>query len=157
MLNAAPKLDNAIAARQRWMAALARSSGTELESLLAACPALPPYTMLRPPETGIVMTRGRAGGAGQAFNLGEMTATRCSVRTDDARIGHAYVAGRDARQAELAAVVDALLQDPARKDALEDQVIAPLIARQQKARDARARKAAATQVQFFTLATMRGG
>ena len=58
------------------------------------------------------MVRGRAGGGGAPFNLGEMTVTRCTVRTDSGQVGHAYVAGRDARQAELAAVFDALLQDP---------------------------------------------
>ncbi len=58
------------------------------------------------------MVRGRTGGGGAAFNLGEMTVTRCTVRTDAGFVGHAYVAGRDERQAEMAALADALLQDP---------------------------------------------
>jgi alpha-D-ribose 1-methylphosphonate 5-triphosphate synthase subunit PhnG len=100
------------------------------------------------------MVRGRAGGDGAPFNLGEMTVTRCAVRLGDA-VGHAYVAGRDKRQAELAALVDAALQDPSRHAALMDAVIAPLAARQQAERETEARKAAATRVEFFTMATMR--
>ena len=68
--------------------------------------------MLRGPEAGLVMVRGRTGGGGAPFNLGEMTATRCTVRTDAGFVGHAYVAGRNERLAELAALADALLQDP---------------------------------------------
>ena len=65
------------------------------------------------------------------------------------------IAGRDPRQAELAAALDAALQDPARQDRLQRAVIAPLYAAQQAARNATAGKAAATRVAFFTLATMR--
>ena len=68
---------------------------------------------MRGPETGLVMVRGRAGGSGSPFNLGEMTVTRCTVQLGSGTAGHAYIAGRDERQAELAAVADALLQDPA--------------------------------------------
>ncbi|WP_244406933.1 phosphonate C-P lyase system protein PhnG [Roseomonas fluvialis] len=145
-----PDLDP-LGERRAWMAVLARAPADEIAALL---PALPAHDRLRAPETGLVMVRGRAGGDGTAFNLGEMTVTRCAVRLGDA-VGHAYVAGRDKRQAELAAVVDAALQDPARHAALLRDVIAPLAARQQAARDAEARKAAATRVEFFTMATMR--
>ena len=84
-----------------------------------------------------------------------MTATRCTVRTDTGFIGHAYVAGRKERQAELAALADALLQDPARQAALLEDVIEPLAATQQARHDAVARKAAATRVQFFAMRNMR--
>ncbi|WP_232478500.1 phosphonate C-P lyase system protein PhnG [Roseomonas rosulenta] len=137
--------------RRAWMAVLARAGADEIAALL---PTLPPHERLRAPETGLVMVRGRAGGDGAPFNLGEMTVTRCAVRLGDA-VGHAYVAGRDKRQAELAALVDAALQDPARHDALMAAVIAPLSAAQQAARAAEARRAAATRVEFFTMATMR--
>ena len=140
--------------RRRWMAVLARASAEEIAGLLASLPALPAPERLRPPETGLVMVRGRAGGDGAPFNLGEMTVTRCAVRLGDA-VGHGYVAGRDKRQAELAALLDAALQDPARRDALMEGVIAPLAARQQAARDTEARKAAATRVDFFAMQTTR--
>lgn len=140
--------------RRRWMAVLARASAEEIAGLLASLPALPAPERLRPPETGLVMVRGRAGGDGAPFNLGEMTVTRCAVRLGDA-VGHGYAAGRDKRQAELAALLDAALQDPARRDALMEGVIAPLAARQQAARDTEARKAAATRVDFFAMQTTR--
>ncbi len=81
-------------------------------------PILPDYTVLRGPESGLVMVRGRAGGGGAPFNLGEMTVTRCTVRTESGLVGHAYIAGRDERRAELAALADALMQDPDRTAAL---------------------------------------
>ncbi len=142
--------------RQRWMAVLARAKTTDIERHLAALPALPPHTLLRGPEIGTVMVRGRAGGGGDAFNLGEMTVARCTVRTPAGQIGHAYVAGRDLRQAELAAALDAALQDPAHHPALQAAVIAPLAEAQAARRTALAAEAAATRVQFFTLSTMRG-
>jgi alpha-D-ribose 1-methylphosphonate 5-triphosphate synthase subunit PhnG len=137
------------------MSVLARAGSGEIAALLADAPALPGHVRLRGPEAGLVMLRGRAGGGGAAFNLGEMTVTRCTVRLAEGHVGHAYVAGRDAAQAELAALLDAALQDPARHDALEAAVIAPLAARQGAAREAAARRAAATKVDFFTMATMR--
>ena len=144
------------AARRRWMAVLARAGAGEIEALLAGRPALPAHARLRGPEIGLVMLRGRAGGIGGAFNLGEMSVTRCTVHNASGRTGHATVAGRDLRLAELAAALDAALQDPADRPQLEQAVIAPLAARQLQAREATARRAAATRVDFFTMATMRG-
>lgn len=140
--------------RRRWMAVLARATAEEISGLLGALPPLPVHERLRAPETGLVMVRGRAGGDGAAFNLGEMTVTRCAVRLGEA-VGHAYVAGRDKRQAELAALLDAALQDQTRRAALMEGVIAPLAARQQAAREAEARKAAATRVDFLAMQTTR--
>ncbi len=139
--------------RKHWMAVLARAKAPEVEAHLPG--SLPPHTRLRGPEVGLAMVRGRAGGTGAAFNLGEMTVTRCTVRDEAGRVGHAVIAGRDPQQAELAAALDAALQDPTRQDGLLQAVIAPLHAAQQAARAVTAGKAAATRVQFFTLATMR--
>ncbi len=150
---AAPTEPNA--ARRRWMAVLARASATELEALLDRHAAVPHYTRLRGPEAGLVMVRGRTGGGGAPFNLGEMTVTRCTVRIDTGQIGHAYVMGRDARQAELAAIADAMLQDPLQAIALQAHVIAPLAEAQTALRTTMAAKAAATKVQFFAMRNMR--
>lgn len=141
--------------RQRWMAVLARSDAQALTDRLAAWGAVPPYTRLRGPEAGLIMVRGRTGGGGAPFNLGEMTVTRCSVRLDDGIVGHAYVAGRDERRAELAAVTDALMQDPDRAPGVRDAVIEPLATMQRRGRADLAEKAAATKVQFFSMRTMR--
>ena len=134
------------------MAVLARAKADEIAELLGE---VPPYQRLRGPEAGLVMVRGRAGGGGRAFNLGEMTVTRCSVRTDSGFVGHAYVAGRDERQAELAALVDALLQDPRERSTRLAAIIEPLAAAQQTRRAATAGKAAATRVEFFAMRNMR--
>ncbi|WP_239992207.1 phosphonate C-P lyase system protein PhnG [Rhodopila globiformis] len=141
--------------RPRWMAVLARAPAGRLEALLDAVGERPAYTLLRAPESGLVMVRGRIGGGGAAFNLGEMTVTRCAVCIDSGPIGHAYVTGRASRRAELAALVDALMQDPARTEALEARVIAPLEQEQADRQAQRAGKAAATRVQFFAMQTMR--
>jgi alpha-D-ribose 1-methylphosphonate 5-triphosphate synthase subunit PhnG len=142
-------------ARRRWMAVLARADSGAIADLLGATADPPEYQRLRGPEAGLVMVRGRAGGGGAAFNLGETTVTRCTVRTSCGFVGHAYVAGRDARRAELAALADALLQDPARQSYLLATLIEPLAADQQARRDATAAKAAATRVQFFAMRNMR--
>ena len=137
------------------MAILARADAETLAAHLRGLGELPSYDILRGPEVGMVMVRGRAGGSGAPFNLGEMSVTRCTVRTGAGHVGHAYVAGRDERRAELAALGDALMQDAATADRVEAGVIAPLEAAQQAARDGRAAKAAATKVQFFSMRTMR--
>jgi alpha-D-ribose 1-methylphosphonate 5-triphosphate synthase subunit PhnG len=140
--------------RKHWMSLLARASAAEIAALLDAAPALPEPVVLRPPETGLAMVRGRAGGGGAPFNLGEMTVTRCSVR-GGAQVGHAYRAGRDKAAALLSARIDAALQDPAARPALHAAVIAPLAERQAAARREVAARAAATRVEFFTMRSMR--
>jgi len=133
------------------MAVLAQASPEELERRWQEVPAQPPYRMLRPPETGLVMVRGRAGGTGMRFNVGEMTVTRCALELDGGAVGVAYVRGRDRRHAELAAMLDALLQDPARRDDLERTVVAPLAEAQTARRRAAAERVAPSRVEFFTM------
>lgn len=141
------------AERQTWMAVLARADRSALEEMLAAIDPPPSWTRLRAPETGMVMVRGRAGGDGAAFNLGEMTVTRCAVTLADGTVGHAYVAGRDGRKAELAAVLDALLQTEA-GPGLRAGPIAREHARQRERRQDALRRAAATRVDFFSMVRM---
>lgn len=150
-MNRQTQTDAEITARQRWMGVLAKASADRIEPLWSEISDPPRWSLVRPPESGMVMVRARAGGTGQRFNMGEMTVTRCTVRLDDGTVGHAYVAGRSLRHAELAAVLDALLQNDARRGAIEDAVIGPLAAAQQAERAAAARKAAATKVDFFTM------
>lgn len=142
------------AERKHWMSVLARASAAEIAALLERAPALPEPVVLRPPECGLAMVRGRAGGGGAAFNLGEMTVTRCSVRAG-AQVGHAYRAGRDRQAALLSARIDAALQDPMTHDALRTAVIDRLAERQEAARRETAARAAATRVEFFTMRSMR--
>ncbi|MGH8437009.1 MAG: phosphonate C-P lyase system protein PhnG, partial [Pseudomonas sp.] len=113
----------AITARQRWMGVLARAGG-DLPSFEAVLKDAD-YRMIRAPEIGMTLVRGRMGGTGSAFNLGEMSVTRCVVRLADGRTGHSYVAGRDKRHAELAALADAHLQGSQQQRWLQ-QLVEPL-------------------------------
>jgi alpha-D-ribose 1-methylphosphonate 5-triphosphate synthase subunit PhnG len=147
---------DATAARQAWMAVLAKAGADEIEAAWEAVEPKPDYVFLRRPEPGLMMVQARAGGTGDRFNAGEMTVTRCAVRCplgDGERgvTGFAWIAGRSRRHAELAAVLDALLQMSERRPALDRAVLAPLRAAQAARRDDAARKAAATRVDFFTM------
>ena len=117
--------------------------------LAALFPDLPPHEVLRAPEIGTVMVRGRTGGTGAPFNLGEVTVTRASVRVGGA-VGHGYVQGRSRDHALRAAAIDALMQTAA-GPGLQAAVIAPLAADKAARAEARATRAAATRVEFFTL------
>jgi alpha-D-ribose 1-methylphosphonate 5-triphosphate synthase subunit PhnG len=144
--------DPQIAARQRWMGVLARAEDGALEAAWAGLAERPEYRVLRPPETGLVMVRGRMGGTGNPFNMGEMSATRCAVQLEGGTVGIAWVAGRSARHAELAAAFDALLQQPERSDGLEETVIAPLESAEHARREEDRANAASSRVEFFTMA-----
>ena len=143
--------DPQVAARQRWMSVLAKADGRALEEAWGKLAVRPSYQFLRAPEIGLVMVRGRTGGCGSRFNMGEMSVTRCAVQLDGGLVGISYVAGRIERHAELAAAFDALLQQPAIRPALEDFVIAPLEAAQQARRSKVSAIAAESRVEFFTM------
>ena len=137
--------------RARWISLLARAEPAELDNALKSLEETPGYDLLRPPECGLVMVRGRAGGTGAPFNLGEMTVTRCAVALDTGETGFGYVAGRAQRHAELAALFDALLQEPVRRDGLERDLIGPKESRLGETRRKGDAKTAATKVDFFTV------
>ena len=142
--------------RREWLALLAHSDTGSLEAIWDTLEMPPAFQFLRRPEIGLAMVKGRTGGSGTAFNLGEMTVTRCVVTTRDsmtgARIdGVAYVAGRDKRHAELVALFDALFQDSARGPALRADVLPGLVAKRNRIQAAQAAKSAATKVEFFTM------
>ena len=134
-------------ARKTWMATLAKAAPARLAALF---PDLPEHKVLRQPEIGAVMVRGRVGGTGAAFNLGEMTVTRASVQLATGEVGHAWVQGRDKAHALRAAAVDALMQTE-REAELTTGVLVPLGAEALATRAARGAKAAATKVDFFTM------
>jgi alpha-D-ribose 1-methylphosphonate 5-triphosphate synthase subunit PhnG len=133
------------------MAVLAKADAASLDALWQHEAKKPAYRFIRQPEVGLVMARGRIGGSGAPFNLGEVTVTRCAVETENAVVGHAYVMGRDSRHAELAAVFDAMLQSPRQGTRLWERIVAPLARTQAARRRQRSAKAAATKVEFFTL------
>lgn len=148
----ATQTDPQTGARQRRLRLLARADRATLEAALAALPARPEWRRLKQPETGLAMIRARAGGAGQRFNLGEMTVSRCVVALNDGgTMGVGYVQGRDRRRAELVAVFDALSQDAAGAAKIEELLIAPVERKLADERSKREAKVAATRVDFFTL------
>lgn len=137
--------------RQRWMSLLAKSPAEELERLWSDFEGAQDHVVLRAPEAGGVMVRGRAGATGAPFNLGEMTVTRCSLKLSGGEVGHGYVQGRNKAHAMRAALVDAHMQTP-QAAAVRRAVLDPLEEIMVAARELRAAKAAATKVDFFTLA-----
>jgi alpha-D-ribose 1-methylphosphonate 5-triphosphate synthase subunit PhnG len=141
-----------VVARQRWLSILARSDAAQLEAAWNALPEPKAYRIVRRAEVGLVMVRARAGGSGQAFNLGEATVSRCAVSTEQGFLGVGYVQGRRTRHAERVAAFDALLQDPARRGEIERDVLAPLAAAHAERSRRRVLESAATKVEFFTVA-----
>lgn len=132
--------------RKEALGLLARAPSEQLGQLL---PELPEHDVIRAPEIGTVMVRGRAGGSGAPFNLGEMTVTRASIRLPSGDIGHGYVQGRDKGHALRAALIDAMAQQDAA--GIEARILAPLRDEAAVRRKAVAADAAATRVEFFTL------
>lgn len=97
------------------------------------------------------MVQGRLGATGDPFNLGEMTVTRCSVQLETGEIGHGYIQGREKEASKKVAVLDAIMQGTRRHE-VESLVIAPLTKLYHQEKEANSKKAAATKVEFFTMA-----
>src|ERR1700732_3537755 len=105
----APSETGRQAQRKAAMAVLAHSAAADIAGHLDAI-ALPAHENLREPENGLVMVRGRTGGDGAPFNLGEATASRAAVRLSTGEVGFGYTLGRDRQKAQLIALCDALIQ-----------------------------------------------
>ena len=137
------------AARQHWIGVLSRA---RRDDFTRHEPALrdAEYQLIRAPEIGMTLVRGRMGGSGAPFNVGEMSVTRCVVRLADGRTGYSYLAGRDKAHAELAALADAHLQGPQQALWLSE-LIEPLAQAHAARRARQEAETAATKVEFFTL------
>ncbi|WP_064707590.1 phosphonate C-P lyase system protein PhnG [Rhizobium bangladeshense] len=140
-----------VSARKRAADLLARAKRSELSAVWDAMPEKPQVQPVRGPETGLVMVRGRIGGGGAAFNLGEVTVTRASVRLDSGSVGHAQALGTDRERARLAAMFDALWQQEATRDFVEQALLLPIEERIAAAERRKADETAATRVDFFTM------
>lgn len=139
------------AERKAVMATIAQASGDDIARLWNEAGLTSEAELLRGPETGLVTVRGRIGGGGAPFNVGETTVTRATVRLPTGQVGHSYMLGRDRKKAKLAAIADALWQDPAQRQTVETALVAPLRAAQGEAREKRRAETAATKVDFFTM------
>jgi alpha-D-ribose 1-methylphosphonate 5-triphosphate synthase subunit PhnG len=142
--------DDPNAARKAMMATLADAGLRELQDGLVAIGAVE-MIELRPVETGLIMLRGRIGGDGAAFNLGEAPVTRAAVRLATGETGFSYILGRDKEKARAAALCDALWQSPRHRDAVDRYVLAPVRDRCARERRRAGEETAATRVDFFTL------
>lgn len=138
------------AARKRVIDLLALSELSELRSLWAELDDKPEAEFLRGPETGLVMVRGRIGGGGAAFNLGEVTATRATCRLASGHIGHAYALGTGIEKAKLSAIFDALWQQDSHRAPIE-ALLQQIENRVAEADQVRVSETAATKVDFFTM------
>ena len=141
--------------RKAAMAVLVHSEATDIAGHLEAI-SLPAHEDLREPENGLVMVRGRVGGDGAPFNLGEATVSRAAVRLSTGEVGFGYTLGRDRHKAKLIALCDAMVQSAELAGAIETQVIAPLRAAMIERRNRKAAEAAATRVDFYTLVRGEG-
>ena len=137
------------------MAVLAQANAAEIAAHLVGI-ALPAHAHLREPESGLVMVRGRIGGDGAPFNLGEATVSRAAVRLASGELGIGYTLGRDRSKAELIALCDALIQTDSYAGTVESLVVTPLRTQIMCRRNMRAAEAAATRVDFYTLVRGEG-
>ena len=143
------------ARRQAAMAVLAHSDAAEIADRLGAI-MVPAHEDLREAENGLVMLRGRIGGDGAPFNLGEATVSRAAVRLASGEVGFGYTLGRDRQKARMIALCDALVQSDEFSDAVEAEVLAPLRAALAAEQRRKARETAATRVDFYTLVRGEG-
>jgi alpha-D-ribose 1-methylphosphonate 5-triphosphate synthase subunit PhnG len=137
------------------MAVLADANTSAIAGHLDAL-SVPAHEELRAPENGLVMLRGRIGGDGAPFNLGEATVSRAAVRLASGEVGFGYTLGRDRDKARLIALCDALIQTDEFADAIEADVLAPLRASIEADRAQQAARTAATKVDFYTLVRGEG-
>lgn len=137
--------------RRQALAILARAEPDELVAAWRGLTESPDFETLRRPEIGLMMVRGRIGGGGAPFNLGEVTVTRCVVRMESGEVGYGNVMGRDAKRAELVARFDALAQNPRYREYVETSLLAPVADRADRDDTATRQETAATRVNFFTM------
>jgi alpha-D-ribose 1-methylphosphonate 5-triphosphate synthase subunit PhnG len=143
------------ARRKAAMAVLAHADAADIAARLDTI-AVPAHENLREPENGLVMVRGRIGGDGAPFNLGEATVSRAAVRLSTGEMGFGYTLGRNRQKAQMIALCDALIQSADHAGTVEAQVLAPLRAAIASEQNRKAAETAATRVDFYTLVRGEG-
>lgn len=137
------------------MSVLAHAPTERIAACLEAVD-VPSHEVTRRPESGLVMVRGRIGGDGAPFNLGEASVSRAAVRLASGEVGFGYVLGRDGEKARLIALCDALIQSGDLAAEIEQKVVAPLRQERETTRSQQAAETAATRVDFYTLVRGEG-
>src|SRR5262245_3109340 len=93
--------------RRAALAVFAAARADELSAIFEVLPEVPAFVVVRAPEPGLVMARGRIGGGGPPFNVGEVSVTRAVVRIEGGAVGFGHVLGRDTDRALAVAKLDA--------------------------------------------------
>ena len=137
--------------RRRALQTLASATALELSKAIETHWADHGARDLKPVECGLVMLRGRIGGDGPPFNVGEATVTRAVVQLPTGQRGFGHVLGRDQGKARCVAILDAMFQRPEEVERVKRSALAPVEARLVRERAAMAAATAATRVEFFTL------
>lgn len=137
--------------REAWIGLLGSADPADLEAGLEGLEGGCEYARITGPENGMLMVQAKADGSGSRFNLGEMTVSKCVLEVKGKFMGSGWVMGSDLRHAELAALFDGLLQDPALHDRLMTTLIPRLKEKERARRDRLLKDAADTKVDFFTL------
>lgn len=141
--------------RKHWMSVLAQASFEKLSTLWQQSQTqhglAPDYTIIRPAEIGLAQVRARMGSTGRQFNIGDVTITRAAVQLAGGEMGYSYLQGRNKQHAELAAVLDGLLQADQYHVVIFAQIISPLAADKQAERELRQHEVASSKVDFFTM------
>ncbi|GLT14584.1 phosphonate C-P lyase system protein PhnG [Vibrio algivorus] len=137
--------------RQQWMSALATADFEQLTALWQAQSFTPSYQFIRSPEIGLAQVQARMGGTGNRFNVADVTVTRCVIKLENGDLGYSYISGRNKPHAELAAVIDGLMQSETYQPELMMSVIQPLQTTRAKKHQLRQQQVASSKVDFFTL------
>ncbi len=137
--------------RQALLSVLSKASLSDIEKYWKVLSLDVNYHFLKEPEVGMTMVRAKAGGAGQAFNMGEVTVTRSVIQLDTQQMGFGYTLGRNIEKSTLIAVIDECFQIEQWQPLIKAKLLAPLQKILQKSDSEREEKVAGTKVNFFTM------
>lgn len=137
--------------RKAWIELLASATLNDLDRMNKQLPADINYGYIVKPETGMIMVQACADGAGERFNFGEVTVTKCVLQVQERHLGYAMVMGSNHDRARLAALFDGLLQNPEYHPAIKGELLERLALKQQQEKQALAQQIDETRVEFFTL------
>jgi len=144
-------LSNTQQQRKEALSLLSRSERHDIEKYWLSLALTPSYKMLKQPEIGMVMVKAKASGTDQAFNMGEMTTTRCVVQLDSGQLGYGYTAGRDKKKSELIALIDACFQSEEHANLISEKLLIPLEEQLHQQYQSKKENIESSKVNFFTM------
>ena len=136
--------------RQHWQMVLTKSSSEDIYQFWYALNLQINYEIIQPAVVSMLMVKGKMGGFDNAFNLSEVTVTRCIIQTQDGHRGIVTQLGRDTQKALICALIDAMLLSNLHAVILQE-VIIPLERVLKQKQQALYAQAQSTKVDFFTM------